>query len=98
MNEHRRQILQMLAEWKITADEAERLISAMEQPSARPQDSDSTSAAKSRAKYLRVQVDSEDDGEARGPHQGQCARPHATASRWSQASRPDSAAGLASCQ
>ena len=31
MNEHRRQILQMLSEGKISADEAERLISALEE-------------------------------------------------------------------
>jgi polyhydroxyalkanoate synthesis regulator phasin len=39
MNEQRRQILQMLAEGKITADEAERLIDALEreQPDAKVQ-------------------------------------------------------------
>lgn len=68
MNEHRRQILQMLAEGKITADEAERLISALE----RPRDLGSSQvdeglAAKSRPKYLRVQVDSEEDGHNEGP-------------------------------
>ncbi len=38
MNEQRRQILQMLAEGKITADEAERLIDALEreQPESPP--------------------------------------------------------------
>ena len=34
MNEHRRQILQMLSEGKLSADEAERLLSAIEEPSA----------------------------------------------------------------
>jgi len=34
MNEHRRQILQMLSESKISADEAERLIAALEEPVA----------------------------------------------------------------
>jgi hypothetical protein len=33
MNEHRRQILQMLSEGKISAEEAERLIAALEEPS-----------------------------------------------------------------
>jgi hypothetical protein len=52
MNEQRHQILQMLAEGKITADEAERLIDALgkeqpESPAPRP---------KSRPKYLRVIV------------------------------------------
>jgi len=68
MNEHRRQILQMLSEGKISADEAERLISAMEEPPAtKSAEPDSTSAGKTRPKYLRVQVDSEDDGGHEGP-------------------------------
>ena len=68
MNEHRRQILQMLAEGKISADEAERLISAMEEPAvAKSAEPGSTSAGKTSPKYLRVQVDSDDDGEHRGP-------------------------------
>jgi SHOCT-like protein len=51
MNEQRRQILQMLAEGKITADEAERLLDALgrEQPESAP-------AVKSRPKYLYVVV------------------------------------------
>jgi hypothetical protein len=68
MNEHRRQILQMLSEGKINADEAERLISALEEPSAgKPSDNIPGSEAKARPKYLRVQVDSEDDGGRDGP-------------------------------
>ena len=69
MNEHRRQILQMLAEGKISADEAERLISAMEAPPPFPTafDSGSSSPAKPRPKYLRVVVDSQDDGGHDGP-------------------------------
>jgi hypothetical protein len=68
MNEHRRQILQMLSEGKINADEAERLISALEEPSAgKSSDNVSSSEAKARPKYLRVQVDSEDDGGREGP-------------------------------
>ncbi|HTZ82658.1 MAG TPA: hypothetical protein VMB66_05675 [Candidatus Acidoferrales bacterium] len=66
MNEHRRQILQMLSEGKISADEAERLISALEEPGS-PSESGSASAAKGRPKYLRVQVDSEEDGRHDGP-------------------------------
>jgi hypothetical protein len=55
MNEQRRQILQMLAEGKITADEAERLIDALEreQPESPP---GATSRPKPRPKYLRVVV------------------------------------------
>src|SRR5437899_11866461 len=64
MNEHRRQILQMLSEGKISADEAERLIAAMEAPPAFTTLSDpaSSGAGKPRPKYLRVVVDSEEDG------------------------------------
>jgi len=68
MNEHRRQILQMLSEGKISADEAERLIAAMEEPVATAaSDSRSASASKPQPKYLRVQVDSEEDGRHDGP-------------------------------
>lgn len=64
MNEHRRQILQMLSEGKVSADEAERLISAMEEPATA---SEFGTAGKSRPKYLRVVVDSEEDGRQEGP-------------------------------
>jgi hypothetical protein len=68
MSEHRRQILQMLSEGKITADEAERLISAFEASGAAPSSEPSVaSAGKSRPKYLRVQVDSEGDDGREGP-------------------------------
>jgi hypothetical protein len=68
MSEHRRQILQMLAEGKISADEAERLISAVEQPSTSTSPEGSTpSPGKPHPKYLRVLVDSEDDGGHEGP-------------------------------
>lgn len=66
MNEHRRQILQMLSEGKISADEAERLITAAEEPS-RAGSSESGLAGRSRPKYLRVVVDSEEDGRHEGP-------------------------------
>jgi hypothetical protein len=68
MNEHRRQILQMLSEGKISADEAERLIAAVEEPVAtKTSEPGSASAGKSRPKYLRVQVDSEENGLSEGP-------------------------------
>lgn len=69
MSENRRQILQMLADGKITADEAERLLSAVERGGAGPDPQTSQSApsgdagagpARRRAKYLRVIVDSQD--------------------------------------
>src|SRR5258708_5893591 len=66
MNEQRRQILQMLAERKITADEAERLIDALEreQPESPP---GATPRPKPRPKYLRVMVNSADDFGGDGP-------------------------------
>lgn len=64
MNEHRRQILQMLAEGKINADEAERLIAATEEPASKT--SDQRSAI--RPKFLRVLVDAEEG--SRGAYDG----------------------------
>jgi hypothetical protein len=57
MNEDRRQILQMLADAKITADEAERLIAALEKTQARQGPLSFTDGDKPRAKYLRICVD-----------------------------------------
>lgn len=67
MGENRRQILQMLSEGKINADEAERLIAAVEEPSAQKPANSSDPEKKARPKYLRVQVDSEDGGGHEGP-------------------------------
>src|SRR5262245_37262510 len=66
MNEQRRQILQMLAEGKITPDEAERLIDALEgeQPESPP---GATPRPKTRPKYLRVMVSSADNFGGDGP-------------------------------
>ena len=68
MNENRRQILEMLAAGKVTADEAERLIAALEPNSAAPAGEFAGRIAgsngwphtpvKTRAKYLRVLVES----------------------------------------
>lgn len=66
MDEQRRQVLQMLAEGKITADEAERLIDAL----ARQEPETATGAAprtKPRPKYLRLLVNSEDGSGGDGP-------------------------------
>jgi hypothetical protein len=63
MSETRRQVLDMLAAGKITTEEAERLIAALER--------DVTPAAESRPavrpKYLRVIVESDDPAESHGP-------------------------------
>jgi len=66
MNEQRRQILEMLAEGRITADEAERLIDALqrEQPESPP---GAAPRPKARPKYLRVVVSSDDNFGGDGP-------------------------------
>ena len=81
MNENRRQILNMLAANKITAEEAERLLVALEsngpassgasQPySAGAENGSRTESSKGRAKYLRVLVGSEEGADGRqGPTQ-----------------------------
>jgi hypothetical protein len=65
MSDHRREILEMVAAGKITADEAVRLIAAFEgqAPSGSPGNSSSGSSpapAKPRPKYLRVQVEADE--------------------------------------
>jgi hypothetical protein len=65
MSEGRRQILEMLATGKITADEAERLIAALEGPgrgaaTAVPANGASAETTKPRPKYLRVQVEADE--------------------------------------
>jgi hypothetical protein len=67
MSENRRQILQMLSEGKITADEAEKLIAAIEKgapgASAEPLKGD---VLKPRSKYLRVLVETQDHRSSNG--------------------------------
>ncbi|MFG3340894.1 hypothetical protein [Glycomyces sp. NPDC048151] len=58
MNEQRKAILDMLAEGKITADEAERLLAAIE-----PEDAPNPARPKGKAKYLRVVIKAQDEGE-----------------------------------
>jgi hypothetical protein len=63
MNENRRQILEMLASGKITAEEADRLLAALEPANATSTAEftgripGSDSAVKTRARYLRVLVE-----------------------------------------
>ena len=66
MNDDRRAILQMLADGKITADEAERLISALEtQGPGLPPEPGRQTGHNGAPKYLRVVVDTDDP--ASGP-------------------------------
>ena len=64
MNENRRQILEMLASGKITADQAERLIAALETGAAQSGSpvpgSNTAGSVKTRAKYLRVLVEADE--------------------------------------
>jgi len=59
MNENRRQILEMLAAGKITADEAERLIVALEKEPPAAAGAGAAAGSKPRPKYLRVVVEDE---------------------------------------
>ncbi|MBV8630297.1 MAG: hypothetical protein JOZ83_05195, partial [Silvibacterium sp.] len=59
MSETRRQVLEMLAAGKITAEEAERLIAALERDA--PGEAEPRPAV--RRKYLRVMVDSDEPGQ-----------------------------------
>jgi len=67
MSEQRRQILQMLADGKITADEAERLIAALERDQSTSSSSDTEPGQKPRRRYLRVVVDSPENFGGDGP-------------------------------
>lgn len=62
MNEQRKDILGMLAEGKITAEEAEQLIAALERDQP-PTAASLDARPKGKAKYLRVVVDAVDNGE-----------------------------------
>jgi hypothetical protein len=68
MNDNRRQILEMLAAGKITADEAERLLAAIDPDTAQAGRTTSNagngqqaSAPRTRAKYLRVLVEADEE-------------------------------------
>jgi hypothetical protein len=62
MNEQRRDVLDLLADGKITADEAEQLIAALDRDKL-PAPAVSDARPKAKAKYLRVEVYALDNGE-----------------------------------
>ena len=65
MNENRRQILEMLAAGKITAEQAERLLAAIENPPTSTNGTRTEDAAvklKSKVKYVRVLVEAPEQG------------------------------------
>jgi len=66
MNDDRRSILQMLAEGKITADEAERLLAALDRAEPSPTRATSVGGSNGAPKYLRIAVDTDEPGEG-GP-------------------------------
>ncbi len=57
MNEDRKRVLAMLAEGKITADEAERLLAAMDRGAPATPRGEFEVTARGTPKYLRVEVD-----------------------------------------
>ena len=68
MNENRKRILDMLAAGQINAEEAERLIAALEKEAPAPTAGDSTEPGpKAWPKYLRVVVEAEEGHHANGP-------------------------------
>jgi hypothetical protein len=62
MNEQRKDVLDMLAEGKITSEEAEQLIAALERDHL-PVAAGSEVRPKGKAKYLRLMVDTTENGE-----------------------------------
>jgi len=67
MSEDRRQILEMLADGKINADEAERLIAALEKEPATAPGAGSESRPKAKPKYLRILVEADEIRPGHGP-------------------------------
>ena len=61
MSENRRQVLEMLANGKITPDEAERLLAALEKEA--PSQGDAPTPASGAPRYLRLMVEAERDGD-----------------------------------
>jgi hypothetical protein len=62
MNEDRKRVLAMLADGKITADEAERLLDAMGQPASSQLSGAPATGSNSAPKYFRVEVNANEPG------------------------------------
>ena len=69
MNEHRRKILDMLAGGQITAEEAERLLAALEKEPAESRAGEAETRPKPAPKYLRVLVEDKNPRSHNG-HEG----------------------------
>ncbi len=67
MSEDTKRILQMLADGKVTVEEAERLLSALGQNGAHEPSGDANAPAPYKPKYLRVVVDDEEGEPGKGP-------------------------------
>jgi hypothetical protein len=67
MNQQRKDILEMLSEGKITSEEADQLIAALERDRPGPTASGSDAEPKAKPRYLRVVVDSADNFGGDGP-------------------------------
>jgi hypothetical protein len=70
MNEDRRRVLDMLAEGKISVDEAERLLSQIGRPSPPGRADDRPDSRAGAPRYLRVVVEPEGGAEENGSHHG----------------------------
>ena len=60
MNDNRRQVLEMLSEGKVTTDQAERLIAALEKDKPNSAPSNGSPSNSAGPKYLRVMADIDD--------------------------------------
>jgi len=67
MSENRKQILEMLSSGRVNADEAERLLAALETGNSSISTFSSIMAPKAPPKYLRVVVDADDRADRDGP-------------------------------
>jgi hypothetical protein len=67
MSENRKQILEMLSSGRINADEADRLLAALETDNPQSSDAGFGASSKTKPKYLRVVVDATERSDGDGP-------------------------------